>query len=243
MKNRLIILTAAAMLLTTGCSISDVEISKQEITEPTYRQPQKITEEASVSGSGDAEPTEEILEIPYSEVPETAELGERFCVIDPVNSGHLYLTLNRCEVFDSLNDAGLKREDLAGVLIVPDLNYDPDTTKFLNNFKLIKIYMTVENVDAVSYPHTYIPEDYGKYDFDMSGVGSVRYASAEYLNLRTDYTYHYFKFHIEPGEKKDIIMGYLLDTRQASLSEAVFSNGDALLTEGPFTVVDLHLQE
>ena len=241
MKNRLIILTAAAMLLTTGCSISDVEISKQEITEPTYRQPQKITEEASVSGSGDAEPTEEILEIPYSEVPETAELGERFCVIDPVNSGHLYLTLNRCEVFDSLNDAGLKREDLAGVLIVPDLNYDPDTTKFLNNFKLI--YMTVENVDAVSYPHTYIPEEYGKYDFDMSGVGSVRYASAEYLNLRTDYTYHYFKFHIEPGEKKDIIMGYLLDTRQASLSEAVFSNGDALLTEGPFTVVDLQLQE
>ena len=38
-------------------------------------------------------------------------------------------------------------------------------------------------------------------------------------------------------------MGYLLDTRQASLSEAVFSNGDELLTVGPFTVVDLQLQE
>lgn len=242
MKNRLIILTAAAMLLTTGCSLSDVEISKQEITEPTYRQPQKITEEASVSGSGAAEPTEEILEIPYSEVPETAELGERFCVIGPVNSGHFYLTLNRCEVFDSLNDAGLKREELAGTLIVPDLNYDPDTTNFLKNFKLIMIYMTVENVDAVSYEHAYFPDEWGKYDFDMCGMGGVRYASHEYFNLRSDENY-YFKYHIEPGEKKDIIMGYLLDTRQASLSEAVFSNGDELLTMGPFTVVDLQLQE
>lgn len=243
MKNRLIILTAAAMLLTTGCSLSDVEISKQEITEPTYRQPQAITEEASVSGGGDAEPTEEILEIPYSEVPETAELGERFCVIDTVNSGHFYLTLNRCEVFDSLNDAGLKREELAGNLIVPDLNYDPDTTKFLNNFKLIMIYMTVENVDAVSIEHVYFPEEFGKYDFSLDRMGSVRYASHEYLNLRSDDIYHYSKMHIEPGEKKDIIMGYLLDTRQASLSEAVFSNGEELLTVGPFTVVDLQLQE
>ncbi|MBO5320181.1 MAG: hypothetical protein J6B01_10315 [Ruminococcus sp.] len=146
MKKPLYFFIATILMLTTGCSFGNIDISKQEFIEPTIRQPKDLPENDIHSGDDTVqEETEFTSEIPYSEVPETAELGERFCIINPVSSGHLYLTINKCEVFNSLNDAGMKFEDLLGVLIVDGFNYDASTSEFLKDFKMIKAYMTIEN--------------------------------------------------------------------------------------------------
>lgn len=246
MKKLLLLTLAASLTLATGCSVGNIDISKNEVeTEPTRRQPQQITEDGSDPSNTDtSDNAAEPLEIPYSEVPETAALGEKFCVIGPVNSGHLYLTINKCEVFNSLNDAGMEFDDLMHVLIGDGFNYDAKTTEFLKEFKMVKIYMTMENVDAVSRDHVWKPDLYDKYDFSVGRMGSIRYATGEYFDLHPeDENKHYQTLHLEPGESKDIIMGYLLDTRQCALEDAVFSNGDEINTpeDVPYTVVDLKL--
>lgn len=242
MKNPVYFLTIIFLFL-TGCSVGNIDISKKEVTETTIHQPElqpdDITSPVSSTVQGE---TNAVPEIPYSDVPKKAELGERFCVIGPVNSGHLYLTINRCEVFDSLNDAGIKFDDTMQVLIADGFNYDACTTEFLKDFKMIKIYMTLENVDAVSYDHMYMPDEYDKYDFSMGRIGGISYATGEYFDLHPDEG-DYMKLHIEPNESKEIVMGYLLDTRKAALEDAVFSNGDEINTpEGiPYTVVNLRI--
>jgi hypothetical protein len=253
MKSRHIILTAAAMLLTTGCSVGNIDISKKETTEATLGQPIEENVNGTISGSDTAENNggDSLLRpnVPYSEVPATAELGERFCVIGPVNSGHLYLTINKCELYDSLNDAGMKYDELMKALIVDGFNYDAETTGFLKGFIMIKTYMTVENVDAVSRDHIWSPEYFDEYDFSLGRFGGVDYATGEYFDqaLPPDESlpfYYYFKINLQPGEKKDIIVGYLLDTRKVALEDVTFANGsddDSFPDELPFTVVNLGL--
>ena len=247
MKSRHIILTAAAMLLTTGCSVGNIDISKKETTEATLGQPIEENVNGTISGSDTADNNggDSLLlpNVPYSEVPATAELGERFCVIGPVNSGHLYLTINKCELYDSLNDAGMKYDELMHALIVDGFNYDAETTGFLKGFIMIKTYMTVENVDAVSIDHIWQPEIYGEYDFSLGRFGGVPYATDEYFDHASPSPY-FFKFNLQPGEKKDIIVGYLLDTRKVALEDVAFVNGrddDSFPDELPFTVVNLGL--
>ena len=253
MKSRLIILTAAAMLLTTGCSVGNIDISKKETTEATLGQPIEENVNGTISGSDttDNNGGDSLLlpNVPYSEVPATAELGERFCVVMPVHSGHLYLTINKCELYDSLNDAGMKYDELQQVLIADGFNYDAETTEFLKGFIMIKTYMTVENVDAVSIDHFWEPEYFGEYDFWLERFGGVAYATEEYFDqvLPPDESLpvrDYFKINLQPGEKKDIIVGYLLDTRKVALEDVTFANGrddDSFSDELPFTVVNLGL--
>ena len=253
MKSRLIILTAAAMLLTTGCSVGNIDISKKETTEATLGQPIEENVNGTISGSDTADNNggDSLLRpnVPYSEVPATAELGERFCVVAPVHSGHLYLTINKCELYDSLNDAGMKYDELQQVLIADGFNYDAETTEFLKGFIMIKTYMTVENVDAVSIDHFWEPEYFGEYDFWLERFGGVAYATEEYFDqvLPPDESlpFHFYtKITLQPGEKKDIIIGYLLDTRKVALEDVAFVNGsddDSFSDELPFTVVNLGL--
>jgi len=247
MKSRLIILTAAAMLLTTGCSVGNIDISKKETTEATLGQPIEENVNGTISGSDttDNNGGDSLLlpNVPYSEVPATAELGERFCVVMPVHSGHLYLTINKCELYDSLNDAGMKYDELCQALIVDGFNYDAETTGFLKGYIMIKTYMTVENIDAVSIDHIWQPEKYGEYDFSLGRCGGVPYATGEYFDHASPSPY-FFKFNLQPGEKKDIIVGYLLDTRKVALEDVAFANGqddDSFPDELPFTVVNLGL--
>ena len=247
MKSRLIILTAAAMLLTTGCSVGNIDISKKETTEATLGQPIEENVNGTISGSDttDNNGGDSLLlpNVPYSEVPATAELGERFCVVMPVNSGHLYLTINKCELYDSLNDAGMKYDELMHALIVDGFNYDAETTGFLKGFIMIKTYMTVENVDAVSRAHIDNPEYFDEYDFNIDQFGGVPYATGEYFDHASP-SPNFFKFNLQPGEKKDIIVGYLLDTRKVALEDVAFVNGrddDSFPDELPFTVVNLGL--
>jgi len=253
MKSRLIILTAAAMLLTTGCSVGNIDISKKETSEATLGQPIEENVNGTISGSDttDNNGGDSLLlpNVPYSEVPATAELGERFCVVMPVHSGHLYLTINKCELYDSLNDAGMKYDELQQVLIADGFNYDAETTEFLKGFIMIKTYMTVENVDAVSIDHFWEPEYFGEYDFWLERFGGVAYATEEYFDqvLPPDESlpFHFYtKINLQPGEKKDIIIGYLLDTRKVALEDVTFANGrddDSFSDELPFTVVNLGL--
>lgn len=247
MKSRLIILTAAAMLLTTGCSVGNIDISKKETTEATLGQPIEENVNGTMSGSDTADNNggDSLLlpNVPYSEVPATAKLGERFCVVMPVHSGHLYLTINKCELYDSLNDAGMKYDELCQALIADGFNYDAETTGFLKGFIMIKTYMTVENVDAVSRYHIWQPEIYGEYDFNIDQFGGVPYATGEYFDHASP-SPNFFKFNLQPGEKKDIIVGYLLDTRKVALEDVAFVNGrddDSHPDELPFTVVNLGL--
>lgn len=222
--------------------------SSEDASEPSSTE---VTENASESSS--IEVTDDAakpLEIPYSEVPETAKLGERFCVIPPVDGGHLYVTLNKCEVFDSLNDAGIEYDELMNIYVINGFNYNEETTEFIDGFKMIKIHMTIENVDAISHKPKYDPDSYGDYDFSMESIGSVEYATGEYFNLHQDKKgkQHYFTLHIEPGEKKDIVIGYLIDTNRCALEDAVFKNGyatsspDEKLQVFEYTKVDLELE-
>lgn len=241
------ILLAALFLFSTGCSVGNIDISRRET--PTQPQMQQIIENGTAPSNANSESTGDgnvqnvQLDLPYSEVPETAKLGERFCVINPVSSGHFYITLNKCEVYDSLNDAGIKYDDMRHSLVIEGLSIDPQTSELLNSFKMIMIQMTIENVDAVSYDHLYQPDEFGEYDFFLGRIGNVSGAVLEYLDIHFD-NKHYTKVHIEPGETKDIVVGYALCTDDVPLEDAVFRNGDENSPKDfPYTVVDLELGE
>ena len=244
---KLSILLAAISLLSAGCTVGNIEITKKKVS--TQPQMQQIIENVTAPSNANSEPTGDgnvqnvQLDLPYSEVPETAKLGERFCVINPVSSGHFYITLNKCEVYDSLNDAGIKYDDMRHTLVIEGVSIDPQTSELLNSFKMIMIQMTIENVDAVSYDHLYQPDEFGEYDFFLGRIGEVRGAAMEYLDIHYD-DKCYTKVHIEPGETKDIVIGYALFTDDVPIEDAVFRNGDENSPEDfPYTVVDLELGE
>ena len=252
MKKALYSLVMFTFLLTVGCSAGNIDVSKIEITEPTSYQPENTPDDiqpdnAAANGDGETDNTTETdstPEIPYSEVPETAELGERVCDIQLVDGGHFYLTINKCEVFDSLNDAGYKYEDSFKYLLSPQFNLDPDTTELLKGFKMVKMYMTVENVDAITC-RDIVDESYGDYDFSLDSLGGIPGGSEEYFSLDPedpDDDSSFVKFHLEPGEKKNIIIGSLIDTRQVPLEEATFVTGhEEFYLNTPFTKINLNL--
>lgn len=253
MLKKILIISSVLSLFLTGCSVGEINISRRE--DPTQPQfPPIIDDDTNVSNSGssaddtnssnqNSSANENVqLNNNHPEVPEAAKLGERFCVIAPANSGYLYLTLNKCEVYDNLNDAGIKYDELQHMTLIDGINYNSQTTELLDENKMIMLYMTIENVDAISVFHEDIPDHFGKYDFSVKSFGYVPGAGLEYLDDRLDDKMFYDIIHLEPSETKDFTVGFVLPTKHQSLEDAVFTNGDehSLI---PYTVVNLELGE
>lgn len=246
-----LIISAVMSLFLSGCSVGDISISKRE--NPAGSQtPQIVIDEANVSNnkpstdntssSNNNLSTNEQSNYTFPEVPKSANVGERFCVVAAAESGHLYLTLNKCEVYDNLNDAGVEYDELQHSVLIDGFNYNSQTTELLDENKMIMIHMTVENVNAVSAFHKEIPDHFGEYDFSVLSLGNVPGASLEYLDSRLKDDLFYDILHIEPGETKNIIVGFVIPTNYESLEEAVFTNGDEhSLT--PYTAVNLEMGE
>jgi len=230
------LITSAVMsLFLSGCSVGDISISKRE--NPTQPQsPQIINDNANISNSKSSADNSSSS----PEVHESAKVGEPFCVVTAADSGYLYLTLNKCEVYDNLNDAKIVYDDLQHSILIDGINYNSQTTNLLDENKMILIHMTVENIYAVSAFHKEIPDHFGEFDFSVLSLGYVPGANLEYLDSRLEDDLFYDIIHIEPGETKNIIVGFVIPTKYESLEDAVFTNGDEhSLT--PYTVVNLEL--
>ncbi len=123
--------------------------------------------------------------------------------------------------------------------------YDSETDKFFDGNLLIKVYLTVENVNA-SVIETERDKKYGEYCFDACSFG---YCGLErfccYFDNHgaygddVDNEEQYFAMDLEPGETKDIVMAYVVYVRSERLENVRFMTQ----CQGLATNVDLNLEE
>lgn len=220
-----------------SCSVADMDFSKKE------------EKKAPTASNIDSEFNNENIEL----VQQKASIGEKIyptSIHSPLLEhirGEIYVTVNKAEVYDSLKDAGIKIEDV----YLPDETldetyiYNRETDKFINNCILVKVYLTVENVNA-SVIETERDKKYGEYCFGAQGFGSCGMTNWHlYFDGHGVYgddvnvCEQYFAMDLEPGETKDIVMAYAVDLNGERLENVKFMTQ----CQGLATNVDLNLEE
>lgn len=237
---RILLCTAltSALLLLNACSFSDIEIEKipqgDSVSENNAVVSAPDNAEASDSGSSAQEEAKQ-------EYPLYVDMGESFFaenLILPFGSGVIHATINKAEVFHSLKDAGIVLEETFSYSIEDGMNYDAESDTFLNNRVLVKLYFTIENVDATSPEHADEPERYNEYDFRVDGLGGCTEGPIVYFNKHDEHDSSYYTLHLEPGEKTEIEVAYLVYLGEITLDSVQF------VTAYPYengTIVDLNL--
>lgn len=230
-------LSVSAILSLTlcSCSLANSDFSKKE--------------ESSASGVESELTNENITDFQLKE----ASIGEKIYP-DSIHSplaesvrGEIYVTVNKAEVFDSLKDAGINYEDvyLPDETLDEDYYYDSKEDKFYNKNLLVKVYLTVENVNA-SVIETERDKKYDEYCFSADTLGFCGLYSwnlyfdghGVYGDDVNDFE-QYFAMDLEPGETKDIVMAYVVDLHEERLENVRFMTQ----IQGLRTNVDLNLEE
>lgn len=240
MKRILICATLTfTLLLLNSCSFNDIEIEKTSKEETVYDSNAVVSTSDNSSISA---PDSSVHEEAKQEYPIYVGLGESFFaknLILPSGSGVINATINKAEVFHSLKDASIVLEETFPYSIEDGMNYDADSDTFLNNRVLVKLYFTIENVDATSPEHADEPERYNEYDFRADGLGGCTDGPIVYFNKHDEHDSSYYTFHLEPGETTELEVAYLVYLGEIALDSVQF------VTAYPYengTIVDLNLE-
>lgn len=221
---RTILFTIATIFLFTlnACSFKDVQIEKIQQEDSMSKNNAVVSEHdnsgASVSDSSVQEETKQ-------EYPIYVDLGESFFaenLILPFGSGVINATINKAEVFHSLKDAGIKLEETFPYSIEDGMNYNADIDAFLDNHVLVKLHFTIESVNATSPLFADDPERYNEYDFRVDGLGGCTEGPIVYFNKHDEHDSSYYTLHLEPGEKTEIEVAYLVDLDNVNLESVQF---------------------
>lgn len=221
---RTILFTIATIFLFTlnACSFKDVQIEKIQQEDSMSKNSAVVSEHdnsgASVSDSS-------VQEEAKQEYPIYVDLGESFFaenLILPFGSGVINATINKAEVFHSLKDAGIKLEETFPYSIEDGMNYNADIDAFLDNHVLVKLHFTIESVNATSPLFADDPERYNEYDFRVDGLGGCTEGPIVYFNKHDEHDSSYYTLHLEPGEKTEIEVAYLVDLDNVNLESVQF---------------------
>jgi type III secretion system FlhB-like substrate exporter len=221
----------------TGCASADIKIEKNSSTE-NFDKSDFVISNDEVEGSHEVYLPEE------DKTPEAIALGEKFLaenLISPDDGGEIYMSINKAEIYDNLNDANIRYEDVFPDSLYDGFNYDVKTDTFIGDYVLVKLYFTIENIDAVSYDHYAEPQKYEKYEFRVDGFGGCTEGPVIYHSKHDSVDAHYFAFQLNPGETIDIEAFYLVNESSVALSDVVFATA-AYPEWGLGTVVDLNLE-
>lgn len=225
-KFLLSIIFVFSLLALSGCSLSEVQIEKN-------------SDESSVVKNGQEESS--------PNAPETATLGDKLFAQNLVmngGSGTIYWSINQAEVFETAQDAGLQLADMYANEFIEGhsgdegVTWDVEKETFTDNYVLVMLHITVENVDAVSRSYAEEPEKYDKYDFRVDAFGGCSYGPLMYFSKMGECSANPRAFHLEPGESTEIDAGYLVDLREIDLKDVTFSTAD---TPENGTIINLNL--
>ncbi len=240
MKRILICATlTSTLLLLNACSFSDIEIEKISKEEPVYESNAVVS---TSDNSGTSAPDSLVQEEAKQDYPIYVGLGESFFaenLILPFGNGVINATINKAEVFQNLKDAGIELEETFPYSVEDGVNYDTESDIFLNNRVLVKLYFTIENVNATSPEHADEPERYNEYDFRVDGLGGCTEGPIVYFNKHDEHDSSYYTFHLEPGETTELEVAYLVHLGEIALDSVQF------VTAYPYedgTIVDLNLE-
>ncbi len=182
-----------------------------------------------------------------------ASMGEKIyptSIYSPLQEnvrGEIYVTVNKVEVFDSLGDAGINMDEvyLPAETLNVEYCYDPEADKLFNNNVIVKVQLTVENVNA-SVVETVQDDRCGEYCFSARTLGFCGLQSWNFYfdghgkyGDDVDDDMQYFSMDLAPGETKDIVMAYVVDLNGEGLENVRFMTQ----MQGVATNIDLNLDE
>ncbi len=236
MKKYTIVLLLCLFCL-SGCASADIKIEKNPNAENS------VNPELNISNE-EFEGSHEVYLPDEDKTPEAIALGDRFLaeyLISPDDGGEIYVTIDKAEIYNNLNDANIRYEDIFPDSLSDGLDYDVETDTFLRDYALVKLYFTIENIDAVSYSHYAEPQKYEKYEFRVDGLGGCTEGPVIYHSKHNTVDAHYLAFQLEPGESINLEAFYRVDKSSVDLSDVVFTTA-ASPEWGLGTVVDLNLE-
>ena len=155
MKKLLSVIFVPSFLLMSACSLSEVQVEK--ISDESS----SIENRANV-GSDESSATEN-REDTESEagIPERAAIGDKLFAENLVmngGSGTIYWTINKAEAFKTAQDAGLQLDDMFSGEFADGINWNAAENTFTDNYVLVMLHITIENVDAISRDYAEEPE-------------------------------------------------------------------------------------
>lgn len=179
MKKLLSVIFVPSFLLMSACSLSEVQVEK--ISDESS----SIENRANV-GSDESSATEN-REDTGSEagIPERAAIGDKLFAENLVmngGSGTIYWTINKAEAFKTAQDAGLQLDDMFSGEFADGINWNAAENTFTDNYVLVMLHITIENVDAISRDYAEEPEKYDKYDFRVDALGGCSYGPLMYFS-------------------------------------------------------------
>lgn len=227
-KKLLYIILILSTLSLNSCKIGDIKIEKNPQLNNTSKNSESEPDSEDTGFNTDISSSDSLIEeITEPEISSKVELGERFyakTLVTNAGEGVIYATVNKAEVFYNLKDAGFKLEDAFPYSISTEYEYDISSDSFFNNQFIIKLYFTIENVNATSGHDVYEP-GYDKYDFRIDGFGGCTKTPIVYYNKANERSVHYFAFNLKPGETIDIEAFYLIRV-ETPLDSITFNCGD-----------------
>ena len=227
-KKLLYIALVLSVLLLNSCKIGDIKIEKNPQLNNTSKNSESEPDSEGTGFNADISDSDSLIEeITEPEISSKVELGERFyakTLVKNAGEGVIYATVNKAEVFYNLKDAGFKLEDAFPYSIYDGLHYDAASDTFTKDGFLVKLYFTIENINATSGVDVYEP-GYDKYDFRIDGFGGCTMGPIVYYNKANERSVHYFAFNLKPGETIDIEAFYLVRPG-LPLDEITFNCGD-----------------
>ncbi len=222
-----ILLAITVIFTATSCTFSDIHIEKKDDSS-------QGSEESEIDWTPHPEVVDEWNR--FNEGERIAiDFGEPYKnvhVAGANGSGHMMVTVNKIEVYNTMAEAGINPEETVnGVDLDDNYRIDMDGNKheiWGKERVFVLTYVTVENVDCVCHLSKEFPMAYDEYDFKFTDIGRPTTKDHEYY--ATDdvyfdkhneaYPHLYEIFHLEPGEKEDFVIGTV-----------VFTNGDVVNLE------------
>lgn len=226
-KNMLLATVISYILILSGCSLSEVQI-------------EKIPDENNTIEESMAE----VKDFETKSIPTNAKIGDKLFAENLVmngGSGTIYWTINKVEAFETMQDAKLQLEDMyaSEFCITDEYIWDAANETFSDRHTLVMLYMTIENVDAISRAYAEEPEKYDIHDFRVDSLGGCSYGPLRYFDKMGECSVNSRAFHLEPGESIEIKVGYLVNTDEIDLKDVNFTTA---ATPENGTVIDLNLK-
>ncbi len=232
MKNKLTIsvLSLSLILLISSCSFSEIEIKE-------------ITTTAPLEAATLEEISSQNQKTVYYDFGEQFESTNHISVgeTESYGSGTLLVTVESADVYNTLADAGIAYNEVMRE-ISDGNNYDSSTGEFIKGDVLIMVHLTVENIDAIHSTYDFELDESEKYNFYVDQLGHITNSRVVYSSTyNSDVSIKdYLKFNLEPQEKKEIYLGYLVRKDMVDFSEMKFYGSFVNDEKGP--IVNLELE-
>lgn len=253
-------LTMIFALLMSGCSTSSVNIEK--VTPENSEIHQSMMDENK--GHGVVPSIDDVINQIESQEdmkngPVVLEVGDRFPTsndafinVDDYDDygidslGEIYATITDVRVYQSFDEAGINPE--GPFLHTPSVIYEPQKYTMGENYFIVTIDFTVENVNATSSFHYDEPEKYDEYDFRIGFNGGCGSDTIWWTgldgSLKTDKCAdHPEVFHLEPGETVSFSVSYGIDLLWNKIGEDWYGLFCVTGTPENGIAVDLHLED